>query len=104
MKILHNYLLNYVKIITYTTLFSKYGEDKYQARFPDLDDMATGGEDFNEAYRMAMDLWAGHLSWMEEDDEIPAPLSPENLKPDPMTFSSWFPLASKITKLKFSIA
>ncbi len=48
------YLFNY--FVSYTTLFSKYGEDKYQARFPDLDDMATGGEDFNEAYRMAMDL------------------------------------------------
>ena len=75
------------KITIYPAFFSKYGAGKYQARFHDLDDMATGGEDFNDAYRMAVNLLAGHLSWMEEDgDEIPEPSSPENLKPDPDEF------------------
>ncbi len=75
------------KITIYPAFFSKYGEGKYQARFPDLNDMATDGEDFNDAYRMAVDLLAGHLSWMEKDgDEIPAPSAPDSLKPDPDEF------------------
>ena len=75
------------KITIYPAFFSQYGEGKYQARFPDFDDMVTGGEDFHDAYRMAVDLLAGRISWMEEDgDDIPAPSAPETLKPDPDEF------------------
>ena len=60
-------------------------ENGYSVIFPDLD-VATCGENINDAMAMAVDCLAGRLRWLKQDgDPIPEP-SPMNAI-DPTTIS-----------------
>ena len=49
-------------------------EDGYSVIFPDLGDLATQGDTFEEAMEMAVDCLAGYLYTAQRDgEEVPAP-------------------------------
>ena len=58
----------------YPACFYKEKEGGYSVIFPDLDHLATCGEDLDEAMRMAVDCLAGYLYSAKLDkEEVPAP-------------------------------
>lgn len=46
----------------------------YSVVFPDLNYLATSGENFEDALTMAIDCLAGYLFWLQQDKEI-APIA-----------------------------
>lgn len=58
----------------YPACFYKEKEGGYSVIFPDLDHLATCGDDLDEAMRMAVDCLAGYLYSAKLDkEEVPAP-------------------------------
>ena len=58
----------------YPACFYKEKEGGYSVIFPDLNHLATFGEDLDEAMRMAVDCLAGYLYSAKLDkEEVPAP-------------------------------
>lgn len=52
----------------------------YSVVFPDLNYLATSGENFEDAFTMAIDCLAGYLFWLQKDKEIaPAASALENI-------------------------
>lgn len=51
-------------------------ENGYSVIFPDLDDLATCGENLEEAMTMAVDCLAGHLYTLKQEGKKHPPLPP----------------------------
>lgn len=60
-----------------------YKEDNgYSVVFPDLNYLATCGENLDEALSMAVDCLAGHIYWLQNDGEsIPEPSNINSIDP-----------------------
>jgi predicted RNase H-like HicB family nuclease len=65
----------------YPAVFYKYSDGKFAVIFPDIGN-ATCGDDYDEAVRMAKELLAITLDWMEQDgDTIPEPTPLDKVVP-----------------------
>lgn len=53
----------------YPAIFYKEDDGSYSVAFPDLNYLATQGEDFNDAYNMAIDCLATYLYSLKKDNE-----------------------------------
>lgn len=66
----------------YPAIFYKENDGKYTVVFPDLDNLATGGDNLTDAVSMAVDCLASHLYSEKKDGHCwPAASSPEQLNP-----------------------
>lgn len=66
----------------YPAIFYKEKEDGYSVVFPDLNHLATCGEDLSEAMEMAVDCLAGYLfSANRKGESVPSPTPIEKLDP-----------------------
>lgn len=67
-----------------------YKEDNgYSVVFPDLNYLATCGENLDEALTMAVDCLAGHIYWLQNDGEpIPEPSNINSI--DPVAYAKEF--------------
>lgn len=67
-----------------------YKEDNgYSVVFPDLNQLATCGETFDEALIMAADCLAGYIYWLQNDGEaIPEPSDINTI--DPIAYAEEF--------------
>ncbi len=69
----------------YPACFFKETDGSYSVIFPDLNNLATCGENMEDAMAMAVDCLAGYIYTCEKDgDKLPAPspmtaISPENI-------------------------
>ncbi|EIA25969.1 hypothetical protein SFB3_056G1 [Candidatus Arthromitus sp. SFB-3] len=60
-------------IVSYPAVFYKYQEGNYGVSLPDFD-VATCGEDLEDAIKMAIECLAGEIKWCKEQgEEIPKP-------------------------------
>ena len=60
-------------IVSYPAVFYKYPEGNYGVSLPDFD-VATCGEDLEDAIKMAIECLAGEIKWCKEQgEEIPKP-------------------------------
>jgi len=74
----------------------EYYEESYTVTFPDLSGCITEGSNVEEALKMAKEALELHLYNMEEENEkIPIPSKPENIKLNKHSFTSlievWMP-------------
>jgi len=68
----------------FPAFFCYYDDDTIGIVFPDLPGCVSQGDNDDDALRMAKEAMTFHLWGMEEDDEaIPEPTSPKDLKPKP---------------------
>lgn len=66
----------------YPAIFYAYPDGKYSVVFPDLNHLATCGDDFNEAMSMAVDCLAGYIHGEKLDGrEVPAPTPLDKVDP-----------------------
>ena len=66
-------------LLTYPAVFIKE-ENGYSVIFPDLDYLATCGDDLNEATEMAKDCLAGYIYSLKQDgEEIVKPSNIEDI-------------------------
>ena len=64
----------------YPAIFHIEEEGGFWVSFPDIPEALTGGENMNEAYKMAIDCLGLALSVKEDEKiELPVPSSPENI-------------------------
>lgn len=60
-------------IVSYPAVFYKYQEGNYGVSLPDFD-VATCGEDLEDAIKMVIECLAGEIKWCKEQgEEIPKP-------------------------------
>lgn len=72
---------------SYPAIFYKEKDGTYSVSFPDLNYLATHGNDFNDAYAMAIDCLAGYLHSLKYDDNAAYPV-PSNIKDiDPIAYA-----------------
>lgn len=72
--------------INYPALFFKEN-GSYSVVFPDLNDLATFGNSYDNAMAMAVDLLAGEFHWAKLHSEaVPEPSKIEDIKPDDGSF------------------
>lgn len=72
---------------SYPAIFYKEKNGTYSVSFPDLNYLATQGNDFNDAYAMAIDCLAGYLHSLKYDDNAAYPV-PSNIKDiDPIAYA-----------------
>ena len=64
---------------SYQAIFYKEKDGTYSVSFPDLNYLATQGNDFNDAYAMAIDCLAGYLHSLKYDNNAAYP-APSNIK------------------------
>ncbi len=58
----------------YPACFFEEATGGYSVFFPDLDNLATCGDTFDDAMEMAIDCLAGYITWLKADgDAIPQP-------------------------------
>ena len=64
-----------IKLLSlYPAIFYKERDGSYSVVFPDLNHLATDGENFSEAMEMAIDCLAGYIFSAQQDgEEIPPP-------------------------------
>lgn len=62
----------------YPAYFYEEHEGGYSVVFPDLNHLATQGEDLTEAFAMAIDCLAGYLFTLKQEKEVPP--QPSDLK------------------------
>lgn len=66
----------------YPAIFYKEKDGSYSVVFPDLNHLATDGENFSEAMEMAIDCLAGYIFSAQQDgEEIPPPTPIEQVDP-----------------------
>lgn len=69
-------------ITTYPAFFHQEDGD-YIVRIPDFPHLITFGEDYNDAYQMAIDAIASSFNfYREKGEEIPQPSDPDSLEPE----------------------
>ena len=67
-------------VTVYPACFYEEKEGGYSVVFPDLNHLATCGDDLQEAMDMAVDCLAGYLyDCMEDGEELPVPSAEENI-------------------------
>jgi len=75
------------KIKEYIALFEYVdGEAGYSVMFPDFPGCITSGDDFDDAYKMAMEALALHTS---DEKTIPKPRTLEEIKKDWPDWDEW---------------
>lgn len=68
--------------ISYPAIFFEYPDGRFSVVFPDLNHLATCGDDFDDAMRMAVDCLALYVECVEEDGEpLPPPTPLEKVDP-----------------------
>lgn len=72
-----------IKLLSlYPAIFYKEKDGSYSVVFPDLNHLATDGENFSEAMEMAIDCLAGYIFSAQQDgEEIPPPTPIEQVDP-----------------------
>lgn len=66
----------------YPAIFYKEEDGKYSVVFPDLNHLATCGDDLEDAMNMAVDCMAGYLHWCrEEGEELPKATPLQSIDP-----------------------
>ena len=64
----------------YPAIFYKESDGTFSVVFPDLNHLATDGENFNEAMSMAIDCLAGYIySELKDGNAIPTPTPVEKV-------------------------
>lgn len=58
-----------IEIPSYPAVFEKQEDGMYCVNFPDLNDLATFGTDYNDAMKMAVDAMAGYLYDLKREGE-----------------------------------
>ena len=67
-------------LIFYPAIFYREIDDSYSVVFPDLNHLATEGENFEDALKMAVDCLAGYIySEKKDGNKIPPPSPLENI-------------------------
>jgi len=67
-------------LIFYPAIFYREVDDSYSVVFPDLNHLATEGENFEDALKMAVDCLAGYIySEKKDGNKIPPPSPLENI-------------------------
>lgn len=67
----------------YPACFYKEKEGNYSVVFPDLNHLATCGDTFEEALKMAVDCLAGYLFDLKHDgEELPIPSAINSINPN----------------------
>lgn len=70
-------------VTVYPACFYEEEEGGYSVVFPDLNHLATCGDNLQEAIDMAVDCLAGYLyDCMEDGEEVPAPSAKEDIDVD----------------------
>lgn len=72
---------------SYPAIFFKENNNTYSVMFPDLNYLATQGNDFNDAYAMAVDCLAGYLHSLKYDDKAVYPVPSEIKDLDPVSYA-----------------
>ena len=72
-----------IKLLSlYPAIFYKEKDGSFSVVFPDLNHLATDGENFSEAMEMAIDCLAGYIFSAQQDgEEIPPPTPIEQVDP-----------------------
>ena len=66
----------------YPAIFYREKDDSFSVVFPDLNHLATDGEDINEAMEMAVDCLAGYVFSAKQDgEELPLPTPIDKIDP-----------------------
>ena len=74
-------------LYNYPAIFYEEDNGQHAVIFPDLDGLSTCGDDFADAYNMAIDCLAGHLYYLIHDEKASFP-NPSNIKDiDPKTYA-----------------
>jgi predicted RNase H-like HicB family nuclease len=74
----------------YIAFFEYDNNDGYSVVFPDLPGLATAGDDYDDAYRMAHEALAFHLEGLaEENFFIPEPRTLEKIKKEWSDWDEW---------------
>jgi len=74
----------------YIALFEYDENDGYGVVFPDLPGLASAGDDYDDAYRMAHEGLAFHLEGLKEEGyPIPSPRTLERIKTEWEDWSEW---------------
>jgi len=74
----------------YIALFEYDENEGYGVIFPDLPGLASAGDDYDDAYRMAHEGLAFHLEGMEADGyDIPEPRTLEQIKREWEDWAEW---------------
>jgi len=74
----------------YIALFEYDENDGYGVVFPDLPGLASAGDDYDDAYRMAHEGLAFHLEGLKEEGfPIPRPRSLERIKSEWVDWAEW---------------